>query len=565
MKEEQDSAKIEKDHCVFCQKYFSSNDAMKEHILRDHKMKSFPCPNEECDRTFTEKKRMLEHVHVIHMNIRSPCTICGKMLANKQSVERHIVVHHVGNQSRIFKCQFCDEEFVDQYKLGGHRRRKHPEEKYLITATPYECTFCGKQIQTKFSLNKHLARKHSDIPEDQWIRPERENRSQCKFCEKSFEGPYLLQGHTRREHPRKSRSWFSKYKTQEARTTTQIETANLHSFENDNPFEDSSAVDDPDKASVESQEFPLEDEKISEKSSEEDISDKIGDNDVQKHLLDDGEPTFEKENNTVASEAEDGPVDSKLDDLEEFQTESFPKSCDNNTEDKGSQIGLKNMKHVDEKVTSRHKCQQCTFSCDRPSILKDHVYTKHEGGEIKCSLCKATFQKSKNLREHTKTKHAKEKILCDRCDFKTNWPVALVKHQESQHGIVKEKPSVKSLSCEKCDYVAKRRGGLVDHIIYKHEGTKHKCEQCPSSFVRERDLRRHMATSRHKIPVKSEPVKSEPSNNSVDENLPENPLTCKRCQYIAEGWESLAEHILTKHANNQLHHTLKEEVKEETV
>ena len=63
MKEEQDSVKIEKDHCVFCEKYFSSNDAMKEHILKDHKMKSFPCPNEECDRTFTEKKRMLEHVH----------------------------------------------------------------------------------------------------------------------------------------------------------------------------------------------------------------------------------------------------------------------------------------------------------------------------------------------------------------------------------------------------------------------------------------------------------------------------------------------------------------------
>ena len=301
--------------------------------------------------------------------------------------------------------------------------------------------------------------------------------------------------------------------------------------------------------------------KISEKLSKEDISDKIGDNDVQKHLLDDGEPTFEKENNTVASEAEDCPVDSKLDDLEEFQTEAFPKSCENNTGDKVSQNDPKNVKHVEEKVTSRHKCQQCTFSCDRPSILKDHVYTKHEGGEIKCSLCKATFQKSKNLREHTKTKHAKEKILCDRCDFKTNWPVALVKHQESQHGIVKEKPSVKSLSCEKCDYVAKRRGGLVDHIIYKHEGRKHKCEQCPSSFVRERDLRRHMATSRHKTPVKSEPVKSEPSNNS--ENLPENSLTCKRCQYIAEGWESLAEHILTKHANNELHHTLKEEVKEE--
>ena len=64
-------------------------------------------------------------------------------------------------------------------------------------------------------------------------------------------------------------------------------------FENDNPFEDRSDVDDPDKAPVESQEVPLEAEKISKKSSEEGFSNKIGDYDAQKHLLDndDVEPT----------------------------------------------------------------------------------------------------------------------------------------------------------------------------------------------------------------------------------------------------------------------------------
>ena len=196
-------------------------------------------------------------------------------------------------------------------------------------------------------------------------------------------------------------------------------------------------------------------------------------------------------------------------------------------------------RYVGEKVPPRHTCKKCPFSCDRPYILRDHVSSKHEGQRIECNICNARFQRSKNLREHMRTKHAKEKIMCEMCDFATNWRVAFKKHQETRHGIVKEKiqDAVKSLSCEKCIHVARTQGSLKDHILYKHEGTKHQCTKCQSSFVRERDLNRHIV-SKHKF---NEIIKEEPLSPS------RNSSPCERCNHVARSKWSLKEHISSKH------------------
>ena len=127
------------------------------------------------------------------------------MVTYKVSLVRHILSNHRGFANLPFKCKFCGEEFVDPYKLGGHRKRKHSTERDFKAVEQYQCLFCDKRVNSKFSLT--MSRKHSNILEDQRLIPERGDSSQCKFCEKSFQGKFVLQAHKKREHPGKSKNW----------------------------------------------------------------------------------------------------------------------------------------------------------------------------------------------------------------------------------------------------------------------------------------------------------------------------------------------------------------------
>ena len=51
---------------------------------------------------------------------------------------------------------------------------------------------------------------------------------------------------------------------------------------------------------------------------------------------------------------------------------------------------------------------------------------------------------------------------------------------------------IEALQCGQCDYTTTRIDSLQTHNLTKHEGIKHQCDKCSSSFTRERDLKRHI-------------------------------------------------------------------------
>ena len=73
------------------------------------------------------------------------------------------------------------------------------------------------------------------------------------------------------------------------------------------------------------------------------------------------------------------------------------------------------------------ECDECDFFCDRPSILKDHVYVIHKGMSYNCETCDATYLAKKRLMEHIRMKH-EPPLQCDECNFSANGNVALKKH-----------------------------------------------------------------------------------------------------------------------------------------
>ena len=54
-----------------------------------------------------------------------------------------------------------------------------------------------------------------------------------------------------------------------------------------------------------------------------------------------------------------------------------------------------------------HTCPECSFSCDRPARLREHVYTKHRGGSFPCPVreCGEGRATSDHLRQHLRDGH----------------------------------------------------------------------------------------------------------------------------------------------------------------
>lgn len=69
---------------------------------------------------------------------RSPsfeCAVCGKFLANKATLNKHMMIH---TDERRFACKFCDKRFRDKIKLTTHTRYRHSGER------PHKCPYCEK-------------------------------------------------------------------------------------------------------------------------------------------------------------------------------------------------------------------------------------------------------------------------------------------------------------------------------------------------------------------------------------------------------------------------------------
>ena len=83
--------------------------------------------------------------------------------------------------------------------------------------------------------------------------------------------------------------------------------------------------------------------------------------------------------------------------------------------------------------------------------------------KILCNQCDYIATKRGDLLNHIKSRHEGVKYPCDQCDYKATFQVALKTHIKSIHERVK-------YSCDQCDFKATRKDYLSVHIKSKHEG-----------------------------------------------------------------------------------------------
>ena len=86
------------------------------------------------------------------------CQTCGKPMADKTKMRRHVEVHLVGMS---FSCELCGKHSKSTHGLYQHKSKCHPELKIIKQLTAnYKCNICGKGSKTDKGLANHKWKYH---------------------------------------------------------------------------------------------------------------------------------------------------------------------------------------------------------------------------------------------------------------------------------------------------------------------------------------------------------------------------------------------------------------------
>ncbi|KAK7490936.1 hypothetical protein BaRGS_00017808 [Batillaria attramentaria] len=134
--------------CSLCGKIVASKAAITRHIQLTHeKKKPFEC--NICHRRFGYKNILLEHQN-IHFGIKPySCNLCDKRFAARSNLFQHRLLH-----MKPFHCEVCNKRFDRADQLQRHLKL-HP------TSNLLSCNLCHFQASNVEALNHHLKESHT--------------------------------------------------------------------------------------------------------------------------------------------------------------------------------------------------------------------------------------------------------------------------------------------------------------------------------------------------------------------------------------------------------------------
>ena len=106
-----------------CEKSYTNKENLKEHVLSHHKNKRFTCEYQDCKKSFGGKKHLAVHVRSYHKKERWLCKLpnCEASFTVPSDLYRHIRADH--KQIR-HTCARCNAEFKSKYELDLHSKKK---------------------------------------------------------------------------------------------------------------------------------------------------------------------------------------------------------------------------------------------------------------------------------------------------------------------------------------------------------------------------------------------------------------------------------------------------------
>lgn len=142
--------------------------------------------------------------------------------------------------------------------------------------------------------------------------------------------------------------------------------------------------------------------------------------------------------------------------------------------------------HIEAKP---HQCPEpdCDYSVYDASMLKSHLLVHSGDSRLECFLCGFKTTRKSTLIEHGRAHTGEKPHKCPQpnCGYTTGSRSALSRHRYTH---IEERP----FSCTDCNYRAKTRRNLRDHLNY-HTGVnkKHTCIDCGHKTTRPSHLLKH--------------------------------------------------------------------------
>ena len=158
-KEHNDSSKlvfVKCDKCGYTSKTRGNLINHKRLVHENYKPKK--CT--QCDRRFSTKALLEEHLMRSHNPEGILCNDCGKIFSSPKLLKRHELWHHNPEQAGgPVPCHICGKISMHKYALQKHIARVHRKKEASDDGTP--CHICGKTYAEKKSLKTHLAKVHA--------------------------------------------------------------------------------------------------------------------------------------------------------------------------------------------------------------------------------------------------------------------------------------------------------------------------------------------------------------------------------------------------------------------
>lgn len=150
--------------CSICPQEFILKSALDRH-RESHGIGLFPS-RFECDICGSKvrlKKDLRTHMRRKHIEVKIPCSVCGKVFCRKNYLSEHMKTH-VKPEHRPFKCEICSKGFVTPKDVEVHMKRhelyrrlshvkKESDKKF---DNPARCNICGQQFIVKKALDRHI-------------------------------------------------------------------------------------------------------------------------------------------------------------------------------------------------------------------------------------------------------------------------------------------------------------------------------------------------------------------------------------------------------------------------